>query len=642
MKKITLLLFSFLMFTNFTLPVLAAPRVPEIDTSKKQVLILSSTEKTLFEDSLLDGVKMTFEDNYDEVQAIYANINPYNFESEKNNMVALGSSRPKLELIICLDESVVDFLSYYGKEIFGDTPILFGYAADSINYVTSNMAGYYYPYNIENFLNTVISLHPNSERVNFLIPKNYKGSYFYKKIDEFIKIKESSPLNHHEFNVYETGHQDDVLPKLTEPNSINIVSSTIRRVMNPKDSPSYSSPFGSVELIQEITDNPTYGGLKEFGTRFNLGSYYYDGFAFGQTIGNDAIEVVLNDKNINQIGIKMYNPKSIYYFNEELMKYYNIPSDLNNMLTYDLGKVDVAAVSNTLIIVETICIIVIILLIALSIYICVKSRIYKRQLAHDAVKNNFMANISHELRTPLNIIISTIQLFDVYTKNDEMELKSNRAREKYRYLKSNSYRMLRLVNNIIDMTRLDAGFFELNLKTNDLVTCVEDISLGSVAFSEQKFIELIFDTTVEELYMTFDKEGIERVILNLVSNAIKFTPENGKIIVTINCIEQVAIITVEDTGMGIPRDQLQAVFDRFKQVNNKKCNNHEGSGIGLALCKSIVELHDGTITVESKLDYGSKFIVTLPIRIDHNFTLDDNIPNYNVRDKILVENSINM
>lgn len=642
MRKLTLILLSFLFLTNFTLSALAAPRVPEIDSSKKQVLILTSTENTLFEESLLNGVKMTFEDNYDDVQAIHATINPYNFEAEKNNMVALESSRDKLDLIICLDESVVDFLSYYGKEIFGDIPVLFGYAGDSINYTTSNMAGYYYPYNIENFLNTIISLHPDSKTVNFLIPRNYKGSYFYKKLDEFIKTKEASPLNHHQFNIYETGHEDDVLPKLAEPNSINIISSTIRRVMNPKDSPSYSSPFGSIELIQNVTDNPTYGAFKDFGTRFNLGAYYYDGFSFGQTIGNDAMQVVLNEKNINQIGIKMYSPKTIYYLNEELVKHYNIPSDLNNTLTYNLGKIDVASVSNTLIAVEIICIIVILLLIILSIYICMKSKVYKRQLAHDAVKNSFMANISHELRTPLNIIISTIQLFDVYTKNDEMELKSNRAREKYRYLKSNSYRMLRLVNNIIDMTRLDAGFFELNLKTNDLISCVEDISLGSVAFAEQKFIELVFDTSVEELYMTFDKDGIERVILNLVSNAIKFTPNNGTIRITVTSIEQVAIITVEDTGIGIPRDQLEAVFDRFKQVNNKKCNNHEGSGIGLALCKSIIDLHNGIIKVESKLNYGSKFIVKLPIKIDNNFTSDDSIPNYDISDKILVENSINI
>ena len=130
-------------------------------------------------------------------------------------------------------------------------------------------------------------------------------------------------------------------------------------------------------------------------------------------------------------------------------------------------------------------------------------------------------------------------------------------------------------------------------------------------FIESNNLNLIFDTNVEEKIISFDPDNIERIMLNLISNAIKFNKDNGMISVEINCEEDVKI-SVKDNGIGIPYDKLDTIFGRFEQVKNKMNNNREGSGIGLSLVKSLVNMHDGNISVKSKLGEGSEFIITLP------------------------------
>ncbi|WP_122638779.1 sensor histidine kinase [Romboutsia sp. Marseille-P6047] len=130
-------------------------------------------------------------------------------------------------------------------------------------------------------------------------------------------------------------------------------------------------------------------------------------------------------------------------------------------------------------------------------------------------------------------------------------------------------------------------------------------------FIESNNLNLVFDTNVEEKIISFDQDNIERIMLNLLSNVIKFNKDNGIISVEISCEDNIKIM-VKDNGIGIPCDKLEAVFGRFEQVRSKMNNNREGSGIGLSLVKSLVNMHDGDICVKSKLGEGSEFIITLP------------------------------
>lgn len=225
----------------------------------------------------------------------------------------------------------------------------------------------------------------------------------------------------------------------------------------------------------------------------------------------------------------------------------------------------------------------------------------------------FLSNISHELKTPLNVIFSAVQLMAIYNNNEEEFIEK---RDKYLgVMKQNCYRLMRLINNLLDITKLESGFLKLNAENHNIISAIEEITLSIATYVESKGLELIFDTDVEEKVMAFDPEKIERITLNLLSNAIKFTKPGGKIYVNIHDMKDEITISVKDTGIGIPNDKLDMIFERFGQVNKTFRRNCEGSGIGLYLVKSFVEMHGGSISIVSKLGEGSEFIIKLPVRI---------------------------
>lgn len=225
---------------------------------------------------------------------------------------------------------------------------------------------------------------------------------------------------------------------------------------------------------------------------------------------------------------------------------------------------------------------------------------------------DFLANISHELKTPLNVIFTAVQILDLYKKDAE----SYDKKEQYiKVIKQNCYRLMRLINNLLDTTKLDSGYLKLNLVNCNIVNLVEEITLSVVYYAESKNINIIFDTDVEEKIMAVDPDKIERIVLNLLSNAIKFTGSGGNIYVTVKDFEDNIIISVKDTGIGIPEDKIENIFDRFVQVDKTLRRNKEGSGIGLYLVKSFVNMHEGTIDIQSEIGKGSEFIINIPVKL---------------------------
>ncbi|MBF8984257.1 PAS domain S-box protein [Lutibacter sp. B2] len=234
-------------------------------------------------------------------------------------------------------------------------------------------------------------------------------------------------------------------------------------------------------------------------------------------------------------------------------------------------------------------------------------RLLKEVKEYDELKNEFFANVSHELRTPLNVILGTLQLLNSSFYN-------NIPKKYTKIMRQNCNRLLRLINNLIDITKIDTGFFEIKLQNVNMVSLIEDITLSVADYIENKGITLLFDTDVEEKIIACDPDKMERIILNLLSNSIKFTDTGGSISVTIYTEEKNIRISVADTGIGIPKEQHEKIFERFKQVTKTLARNHEGSGIGLSLVKSLVELHNGKIYLESEYNVGSNFIIELPVQ----------------------------
>ncbi|WP_315068742.1 ATP-binding protein [uncultured Clostridium sp.] len=228
------------------------------------------------------------------------------------------------------------------------------------------------------------------------------------------------------------------------------------------------------------------------------------------------------------------------------------------------------------------------------------------------MKNEFITLITHEFKTPINVIYSAIQLIEKIYINEISQSVMNLIGN----IKRNTFRQLRLVNNLLDITKLNSKQFKLNLKNVDIVNLTKRIVESIDIYAGQKRINLNFKSSVNSINTAIDDEKYERIILNLLSNAIKFTPEGGNITIGIkeNDKDKTVSIAVSDTGVGIPRDKHDMIFQRFGQVDNNLSRQAEGSGIGLALVKMLVEILEGHIKVNSELGIGSAFIITLPIK----------------------------
>lgn len=238
---------------------------------------------------------------------------------------------------------------------------------------------------------------------------------------------------------------------------------------------------------------------------------------------------------------------------------------------------------------------------------------YEKAIELESIKSQFFSNISHEFKTPLNIILATMQVINKNIENKSIiSIKGANLDRYMNSIKQNCYRLLRLVNNIIDISKIDYGYYDIELGNYNIVSVVEDITMSVLEYVNNKGIELVFDTEVEEEIIACDPDKIERIILNLLSNAIKYTEADGKISVNIYSDKENVYITVSDTGIGIPEEKINKIFERYEQIDNKLTRNFNGSGIGLSLVGSLVEMHEGRVWVESKVNEGSKFIISLP------------------------------
>lgn len=255
----------------------------------------------------------------------------------------------------------------------------------------------------------------------------------------------------------------------------------------------------------------------------------------------------------------------------------------------------------------------------------------------DKIKTEFFANMSHELKTPLNVISSSNQLLEYNYKNSKVKDYNDNIKYHINLVRQSSYRIQRLIGNIIDLTKMESGFYNIKLSKHNVVNVIEDLFMKIEKYSSKKDISIIFDTDNEEIYTYIDRVEIERVMLNLLSNCIKFTPNGGEIRVNMYDKENEFKVVVEDNGVGIPENKIDLIFEEFGQVDKTLSRNSEGSGIGLSIVKNLIELHDGNIKVKSKENKGTQFIITIPIKNTIKEFYQDDKRIYNIEEKISIE-----
>lgn len=237
----------------------------------------------------------------------------------------------------------------------------------------------------------------------------------------------------------------------------------------------------------------------------------------------------------------------------------------------------------------------------------------------DQLKLRFFTHISHEFRTPLTLIIGPVERM--------LKIGAQISQEKRdiynRMVLQNARRLLRLINQLMDARKLDTGSMKLELQEKEFITFARAVFSVFHHHADEKRIDYTFDSEIDSLCFAFDPDKIEKVLINLISNALKFTDTDGTIKVSMGRLPAAGegvefhnriFITVKDSGIGITRDQIEHIFDPFYQVSVPVAKRHHGSGIGLSITKDFVEMHGGTITVESEPDKGSCFTVFVPER----------------------------
>ena len=230
----------------------------------------------------------------------------------------------------------------------------------------------------------------------------------------------------------------------------------------------------------------------------------------------------------------------------------------------------------------------------------------------DQIKSRFFANISHEFRTPLTLILGPLRQM----QHGEFE---GDPKNQFRVMARNAERLLRLINQLLDLSKLGAGSMKLQVEHGDIIRYLKPLVGSFGSFSSKQCINYEYNYAEKGIMAYFDKQKLEQIVINLLSNAFKFTPENGKIIFTIapgHSHTEGVVITVKDSGIGIPNTELSHIFDRFYQVDSRHSSFQQGTGIGLSVTKELVELHHGNIKVESKEGTGTTFTVWLPTSRD--------------------------
>jgi signal transduction histidine kinase/CheY-like chemotaxis protein len=246
----------------------------------------------------------------------------------------------------------------------------------------------------------------------------------------------------------------------------------------------------------------------------------------------------------------------------------------------------------------------------------------RRMHEMDLMKIRFFTNMSHELRTPLSLILAPVdKLLNNAPQTD--------SRRQYEMIRRNARRLLHLVNQLLDFRKMEEGELKLHLREGDVVRFVKDISLSFVDLAERKNIQFALQEDSGPLFTRFDHDKLERILFNLLSNAFKFTPKNGKVTVQVQTErptppaaaalpeeldEALLSIAIADTGIGIEPDKQEKIFERFFQNEVPDTILNQGSGIGLSITQEFVRMHGGRLTVKSEVGKGSCFTVLLPFK----------------------------
>lgn len=644
MKKISKLLIVLILI------ILTPTSYVQANDIRKILLINSYNVESIWEYKIIKGIKEEINENLNiNIKMEYldtANSQNQNYLDEYLELLNTKYKDDEFDMIVTVDDEAFNMVRkelFNEKSIFYKNTVVFTGVNNSLNltsaekkYITGFMDG---GSKVE-LIKFITTLQPEVKDISVIIDntgysKNIKNKLLENKylLDKNINL-----------NFIQGKNKKDILNQIKNSSDLN-EALLICGIFKNEDNGENVKPENLIEEIKQIKDVPIYTSRDEYINKGTIGGYIDIPESCGRELGKMILKIY------NEGGILKVSPidkiRANYTVDYKQIYKYNI-----NPLSLPEGTIVINKKSYQLLLPKSYRIGYLLAWFAtilIIIYIITKMTEYKRNEAknkklyqmakeREQLKTDFIANMSHELRTPLNIITSASMLLEMKSQKEET-VSSEYILDKLSHINQSSNRLRRLINNLIDISKFDSGFFECKCKNENIVYVVEDIVHEVVDYAKEKNIELIFDTEEEEIISFIDKEKIERVILNLLSNAIKFTNENGKIEVYMKSDDNFIYITIKDNGIGISKEKIDHIFQRFYQVDNLLSRGSEGSGIGLCIVDEIIRMHGGKINIESEINKGTTFEIVLNVSKSNFIDKEEEKTDRNIKDIVKVEMS---
>ena len=623
MRKFQTIIFLLVFINNFLLIQTTSVFALNNEEKKLEILFISSFDPNFISiEDQLNGLKKELNNN---AHIMIEYMNSKTFDSTENeetfyNLLKYSlENYDKIDAVIAGDDDATEFCIKYRDDLFKDIPISFLGVQDfdRLNRALECelVSGVSEVESIRANIELIKTLHPNVDTITFI------DTYGILTCEEIVA---DYPDINFQWILTEDKTLSEVQSILSNLSSNNAV---IQLYINKfKDIDTFDRNTINKTIAESCVASPIYSILNYDVGQGSIGGKVINHFIQGQKAGSIALNL-LNGYDTKELFIAD-DEANQYFFDYKALKKFNIKtSDLpEGSVIINHPKKLIKEYKNILIASLLLLIGLLSMILVLLWYIVYKKRYEKAILnaMHNAeeaskIKTHFISNISHELKTPINVIMSAIQLINYNTKESPSYSKNKNT---LAIIDDNCKRLLRLINNLIDVQKHELDDTKLNLSAVNVVNLIEMLVASVVPYAESKNLNLIFDTNKEDVILKVDADKLERIMLNLLSNAIKFSKPNGEIRVTLN-FEDCLYISVADNGIGIAKENLNKIFDKFTQLDTSFSRKNEGSGIGLSIVKSFVLLHNGKISVKSDLNKGTIFLIELPLTETSNIETED-------------------
>lgn len=616
-----------LVFTIIICLVMNLVNVQAVEKGKNILVICSYDTLNYWEDAVVDGLRTSLRTK-DDLRIEYLDArDDENIEHTYNRNINYLNAKYKdkdIDYIVTIDQEAFDFVR---NNLFTENSILYKkkslfvglnenqkLSIEEKKYIT----GIINPKENDDIMDVILSSTPYTKDIYIL----GDGSEYCDKIyDSINNNNKYSNITLHKHIYYDLDSIDDKFKNIDHGKSVILVAGDFR----DENIDLIHNSAHIISAIKRVTNAPIYTTIYNYIKDGALGGTILDGNKIGSIVGQYLSQQSEGEYNEEgNIVISRSVVKTTIVNSRSVMEYGLAQDDFpRDSVFIDKYNTNTELTLKVMLFNNIIFIIGFSIITLLCIFIYTLNKKYKvacqekdKLIVRDKVKRDYSIILSHEVRTPLNILLNTSKLIKTYLVENESIDKSY-ILQRMEYIIKNSSRLLKTLNNNVDAAKIEAGVASVHFENLNIVEVIEDIITASHEYALTHNTELIFDPLEEEIITAIDKVKIERVMLNLISNSIKNINGSGHIIIGCERDEENVYITTTDNGVGMNKETREHLFEKYYQSTLKGSlrRNFEGSGLGMYITRCLISIHGGTIQVESEENLGTKFTITIPIRI---------------------------